>query len=171
MYRGQQESPSKTTLPTHDPECYLCPGNKRAQGDVNPNYASTFVFVNDYSAVKEEQAPYEGANGDGANNRSRPFVPHSALIASRPRIPFPQGRARHRQVLRPHLLPGAQPHPRRYVTDRDRTRNQRLDRDLYCASVAQVPSGSECGPNPHPALYTPHQRHQAQGAIPVYADF
>lgn len=66
LCRGQQESPSKTTLPTHDPECYLCPGNKRAQGDVNPNYESTFVFVNDYSAVKEEQAHYEGAKGDGA---------------------------------------------------------------------------------------------------------
>jgi hypothetical protein len=34
-------------------KCYLCPGNERAQGDTNPNYESTFVFVNDYSAVKE----------------------------------------------------------------------------------------------------------------------
>jgi UDPglucose--hexose-1-phosphate uridylyltransferase len=67
LHRGQQESPSKTTLPHHDPECYLCPGNKRAQGDVNPKYESTFVFVNDYSAVKEEQAAYEGSGGDGAN--------------------------------------------------------------------------------------------------------
>ncbi|TVY56366.1 Galactose-1-phosphate uridylyltransferase [Lachnellula suecica] len=37
-------------------KCYLCPGNKRAQGDTNPKYTNTFVFVNDYSAVKEEQA-------------------------------------------------------------------------------------------------------------------
>ncbi|KAI9839288.1 MAG: galactose-1-phosphate uridyl transferase [Sarea resinae] len=56
--RGQQESASKTTLPAYDPSCYLCPGNKRAQGDTNPKYESTFVFVNDYSAVKEEQAEY-----------------------------------------------------------------------------------------------------------------
>ena len=54
--RGQQESPSKTTLPSYDPACYLCPGNTRAQGDANPPYKNTFVFVNDYSAVKEEQA-------------------------------------------------------------------------------------------------------------------
>jgi UDPglucose--hexose-1-phosphate uridylyltransferase len=40
-------------------KCYLCPGNKRAQGDLNPQYKSTFVFVNDYSAVKEEQAEYK----------------------------------------------------------------------------------------------------------------
>jgi galactose-1-phosphate uridylyltransferase len=39
-------------------QCYLCPGNKRAQGDVNPKYENTFVFVNDYSAVKESQAEY-----------------------------------------------------------------------------------------------------------------
>ncbi|KAH8597351.1 galactose-1-phosphate uridyl transferase [Bisporella sp. PMI_857] len=57
-WQGQQESPSKITLPKYDPECYLCPGNKRAQGDSNPKYESTFVFVNDYSAVKEEQAEY-----------------------------------------------------------------------------------------------------------------
>ena len=56
--RGQQEAASKTTLPEYDPSCYLCPGNKRAQGDINPQYESTFVFVNDYSAVKEHQAEY-----------------------------------------------------------------------------------------------------------------
>ncbi|KAL1847344.1 galactose-1-phosphate uridyl transferase [Paecilomyces lecythidis] len=65
-WQGQQESPSKTTLPSYDPSCYLCPGNKRAQGDTNPKYESTFVFVNDYSAVKEEQAPYEPKNEDGS---------------------------------------------------------------------------------------------------------
>ncbi|EPS28201.1 Galactose-1-phosphate uridylyltransferase [Penicillium oxalicum] len=68
-WQGQQESPSKTTLPHHDPECYLCPGNKRAQGDVNPKYDSTFVFVNDYSAVKEEQAAYDDANSDELESR------------------------------------------------------------------------------------------------------
>ncbi|KNG86971.1 galactose-1-phosphate uridylyltransferase, partial [Aspergillus nomiae NRRL 13137] len=63
-WQGAQESPSKTTLPTYDPACYLCPGNKRAQGDANPKYEKTFVFVNDYSAVKEEQAPYSPDNAD-----------------------------------------------------------------------------------------------------------
>ncbi|OKL57311.1 Galactose-1-phosphate uridylyltransferase [Talaromyces atroroseus] len=58
-WQGQQESPSKTTLPEYDPACYLCPGNTRAQGDANPHYKNTFVFVNDYSAVKEEQAEYK----------------------------------------------------------------------------------------------------------------
>jgi len=50
----------------HDPSCYLCPGNKRAQGDSNPTYENTFVFVNDYSAVKEDQAEYMPADQDGS---------------------------------------------------------------------------------------------------------
>ncbi|KAI1945833.1 galactose-1-phosphate uridyl transferase [Ophidiomyces ophidiicola] len=57
--RGQQESPSKTTLPSYDPACYLCPGNKRAQGAQNPQYTNTFVFVNDFSAVKDDQPEYQ----------------------------------------------------------------------------------------------------------------
>lgn len=57
-WQGQQESPGLIELPDYDPKCYLCPGNKRASGDTNPQYKDTFVFVNDYSAVKEEQEDY-----------------------------------------------------------------------------------------------------------------
>ncbi|KAL2808807.1 galactose-1-phosphate uridyl transferase [Aspergillus granulosus] len=67
-WQGAQESPSKTTLPAYDATCYLCPGNKRAQGDQNPKYEKTFVFVNDYSAVKEEQAPYHPEATDDAES-------------------------------------------------------------------------------------------------------
>ncbi|MCJ1245006.1 galactose-1-phosphate uridyl transferase [Trapelia coarctata] len=69
-WQGQQEAASKTTLPVHDPSCYLCPGNKRAQGDSNPAYKNTFVFVNDYSAVKEDQAEYTPADQDGSLSAS-----------------------------------------------------------------------------------------------------
>ncbi|KAF3066308.1 Galactose-1-phosphate uridylyltransferase [Trichoderma lentiforme] len=58
-WQGQQESAVQTTLPEYDPKCYLCPGNPRAAGDKNPNYDKTFAFVNDYSAVKEQQPDYE----------------------------------------------------------------------------------------------------------------
>jgi len=40
--------------PVYDPDCYLCPGNKRANGDINPDYESTYVFTNDFSALLEE---------------------------------------------------------------------------------------------------------------------
>lgn len=64
-WQGQQEPASKIELPAYDHSCYLCPGNERAQGDVNPKYDRTFVFVNDYSAVKEEQAEYYPPKEDG----------------------------------------------------------------------------------------------------------
>ena len=48
---GQVEAPALATLPPHDPGCYLCPGGTRAGGAVNPDYTSTFVFTNDFSAL------------------------------------------------------------------------------------------------------------------------
>ncbi|MBN1681841.1 MAG: UDP-glucose--hexose-1-phosphate uridylyltransferase [Anaerolineae bacterium] len=39
------------TRPAYDPTCYLCPGNKRASGDVNPAYNGTYVFDNDFPAL------------------------------------------------------------------------------------------------------------------------
>lgn len=52
-------------------QCYLCPGNQRAQGDVNPKYDSTFVFVNDYSAVRENQAHYDSTETNGCESDNR----------------------------------------------------------------------------------------------------
>lgn len=54
-WQGQQESPQVAQRPQYDPQCYLCPGNKRVQGDNNPKYESTFVFKNDFSAVRTIQ--------------------------------------------------------------------------------------------------------------------
>jgi UDPglucose--hexose-1-phosphate uridylyltransferase len=48
---GQQENAAQLMLPPYDPACYLCPGNKRAGGATNPEYTSTFVFKNDFSAL------------------------------------------------------------------------------------------------------------------------
>ena len=45
---GQKTAPSAVS---YDPKCYLCPGNQRAGGSVNPTYDGIFTFVNDYSAL------------------------------------------------------------------------------------------------------------------------
>ena len=37
-----------------DPDCYLCPGNTRANGNVNPDYSETYVFTNDFSALRPD---------------------------------------------------------------------------------------------------------------------
>ncbi len=49
--QGAQETPAKQTLPQHDPDCFLCPGNTRVTGDKNPDYKGTFVFTNDFAAL------------------------------------------------------------------------------------------------------------------------
>lgn len=53
-WQGQVEKTAADTKPQYDPECYLCPRNTRAGGHRNPNYESTFVFENDFAALKPE---------------------------------------------------------------------------------------------------------------------
>jgi UDPglucose--hexose-1-phosphate uridylyltransferase len=43
----------------YDPECYLCPGNVRAEGLGNPSYTETFVFDNDFPAMLPDVAAGE----------------------------------------------------------------------------------------------------------------
>lgn len=50
-WQGQQEAVSDEVLPAHDPDCFLCPGNTRVTGDVNPQYSGTHVFTNDFAAL------------------------------------------------------------------------------------------------------------------------
>ncbi len=58
-WQGQTEESADETLPEYDPSCYLCPGNGRAGGAVNPKYTGTFVFVNDFSALLPDTASGE----------------------------------------------------------------------------------------------------------------
>jgi UDPglucose--hexose-1-phosphate uridylyltransferase len=51
-WQGQLEKVPARREPEYDPSCYLCPGNSRAGGVVNPSYPSTFVFDNDFAALK-----------------------------------------------------------------------------------------------------------------------
>ncbi len=50
-WQGQVERLPGENRPSHDPGCYLCPGNERAGGLRNPAYTSTFVFTNDFAAL------------------------------------------------------------------------------------------------------------------------
>lgn len=50
-WQGQVEPQPREERLRYDPTCYLCPGNPRAGGAVNPKYSSTFVFTNDFSAL------------------------------------------------------------------------------------------------------------------------
>jgi UDPglucose--hexose-1-phosphate uridylyltransferase len=50
-WQGQKEKGQPEERLTYDPTCYLCPGNDRAGGLKNPDYANTFVFTNDFAAL------------------------------------------------------------------------------------------------------------------------
>jgi UDPglucose--hexose-1-phosphate uridylyltransferase len=54
---GQIEAPASQEAEQYDPQCYLCPGNKRAGGAETPHYSGTYVFENDYAALKPD-VPY-----------------------------------------------------------------------------------------------------------------
>lgn len=50
-WQGKVETVPGDNRPAYEPDCYLCPGNKRADGSLNPLYQDPFVFTNDFSAL------------------------------------------------------------------------------------------------------------------------
>jgi UDPglucose--hexose-1-phosphate uridylyltransferase len=58
-WHGQVERAQAPVQPPYDPECYLCPGNARAGGVRNPAYSGTFVFDNDFAALRSDTPPEE----------------------------------------------------------------------------------------------------------------
>ena len=51
-WQGKNEAlPKKQTI-SYDPDCYLCPGNTRINGAVNPNYKDVYIFQNDFPALQ-----------------------------------------------------------------------------------------------------------------------
>jgi UDPglucose--hexose-1-phosphate uridylyltransferase len=50
-WQGQVSQLTPESRPQYDPECYLCPGNARAGGQLNPDYRGTLAFDNDFPAL------------------------------------------------------------------------------------------------------------------------
>ncbi|MGB5821280.1 MAG: UDP-glucose--hexose-1-phosphate uridylyltransferase [Saonia sp.] len=50
-WQGKTEKHTEVQRPTYDTSCYLCPGNERAGGKMNPHYTSPYSFTNDFSAL------------------------------------------------------------------------------------------------------------------------
>jgi UDPglucose--hexose-1-phosphate uridylyltransferase len=64
-WQGHSESHTASAV-TYDPKCYLCPGNERAGGQKNPKYETTFVFDNDFAALKLDEPTFrEDTTGRG----------------------------------------------------------------------------------------------------------
>ncbi|MBN1525481.1 MAG: UDP-glucose--hexose-1-phosphate uridylyltransferase [Spirochaetales bacterium] len=56
-WQGKVDETQQGSGISHDPGCYLCPGNSRANKEKNPAYTDTFVFTNDFSALYTEMPP------------------------------------------------------------------------------------------------------------------
>lgn len=59
-WQGEEAEP-EPPQPGYDAACYLCPGNARMGGAVNPDYSGVYVFDNDFPALTD--AP-DGRAGD-----------------------------------------------------------------------------------------------------------
>jgi UDPglucose--hexose-1-phosphate uridylyltransferase len=74
-WQGQEDQPDIAERPAHDPDCYLCPGNKRVTGEANPDYAATYIFANDFAALLADTPAPETTDAlfraDGARGISR----------------------------------------------------------------------------------------------------
>lgn len=77
------EVPGRTSSPAaFDPTCYLCPGNARVSGAVNPPYTATFVFDNDHPCVGD--APRDLPSPPGLY-RNRPATGVARVVCYSPR--------------------------------------------------------------------------------------
>jgi len=50
-WSGEEVRHGQVPLPTYVEDCYLCPGNRRVDGQRNPDYRQTLVFDNDLPCV------------------------------------------------------------------------------------------------------------------------
>ena len=59
-WQGSVSSAAQPQTRVHDPDCYLCAGNPRSNGQLNPQYAGVHVFENDFPALLGESDPPDG---------------------------------------------------------------------------------------------------------------
>ncbi|MDQ2899941.1 MAG: UDP-glucose--hexose-1-phosphate uridylyltransferase [Acidobacteriota bacterium] len=93
-WQGQVEKTVRPVDIEYDPKCYLCPGNSRAGGVKNPPYTSTFVFDNDYAALRPD-TPEDGfdqsgllvARAEKGICRVVCFTPNHSLTIARMSVP------------------------------------------------------------------------------------
>ncbi len=55
-WSGNTVKHQRLNRPDYVEDCYLCPGNERLSGQVNPRYAGVFVFDNDHPCLPIEYA-------------------------------------------------------------------------------------------------------------------
>lgn len=82
-WSGETVVPQTDRRPTYIDDCYLCPGNVRVSGAVNPPYDGIFVFDNDHPCVGLE-APAPSVV-ESAVYRNRPAQGIARVVCYSPR--------------------------------------------------------------------------------------
>lgn len=62
-WQGQNEAATNEVRPSHDESCYLCAGNTRINGELNPQYKDAFVFTNDFAALQNDSKTFKIEDG------------------------------------------------------------------------------------------------------------
>jgi len=62
-WQGQNEILNNEIRPKYDESCYLCAGNVRINGEVNPKYTDVFVFTNDFAALQNNSPTFSVNDG------------------------------------------------------------------------------------------------------------
>jgi len=91
---GEVVSPEVEDIPEYQADCYLCPGNARSGGAVNPDYRGVYVFDNDHPCVGAESplapttapSPYRSRRADGLA-RVICYTPRHDLTLARLSLP------------------------------------------------------------------------------------
>ncbi|HSS37095.1 MAG TPA: UDP-glucose--hexose-1-phosphate uridylyltransferase [Patescibacteria group bacterium] len=88
-WQGRRDTRRTPHRLAYDPGCYLCPGNIRANGERNPAYADTFVFTNDFAALRPDSSDARSeigllrAEGERGTCRVICFAPRHDLTMAR----------------------------------------------------------------------------------------
>ncbi|MGF1449194.1 MAG: galactose-1-phosphate uridylyltransferase [Opitutales bacterium] len=77
---GERKAVNTGELPSYDPNCALCPGNERLNGQRNPDYTEPFVFTNDLPPFG---GPAVEASGDPLY-RTRPATGTAEVVCYHP---------------------------------------------------------------------------------------
>ncbi|MEX0778997.1 MAG: UDP-glucose--hexose-1-phosphate uridylyltransferase [Balneolales bacterium] len=89
-WQGKQEEVASEVKPEYDPECYLCPGNSRAGGEINADYPSTFVFDNDFGALVKDTPTSELNSNDLLIARSEKGICRVVCFSPKHNLTLPE---------------------------------------------------------------------------------
>ena len=136
-WQGHLERTTTESRPSHDPGCYLCPGNRRVGDVVNPPYSSTYVFQNDFSALLDRK-PSDVETSSPADSlfQRRPVKGQCRVICFSPRHDLTLAEMREEEIGR--------------VVGEWAVQEEELGRDYTWVQVFENKGASMGCSNPHP---------------------